>query len=865
MDLHTELRQQATLYQGGGQRGRPSALHRAVDHNLQLVGMREPILSSSKCLKFLFTFNRYQDASCQTIAPNEVPPDPSGDIGVVCTSTDGGWCKVAYDKLFKKIDDQCEATATSATCLRSCEDGGRYFRAVNDSLGIRCLGPTDTRCSWFTDGSCSTLASDSSLPVDNNGITCASVDQTPWCHVAYYNFLYKVYSDTCSGDTASTTTAAGLGAPAGATSATANIPSPPPSTTLPASSSVANAAAVTFLAAPVTLNIPAGSKSSSLTGAQSINLRTSSSGLSCSRNSDCTLVSGVKGTYNIRCFNSNCTVVAFENPSTGLCLAYASSSITERSCPSVLQRREYVDSYWTVLDIGTGKGLMLANQGQCLLAASQVSLGSCSDATAAVWTFETGSSGGGGGGGAPIGAIVGGVVGGIAVIAAIAGFIWYRRRNAQPAKASNISTSEEVSKSFKQETAQAAASNEVLSFKMPAPLSPPSAPSAPSLPAVPSAPVARSAPSAPSIPAAGAAHTVNPVIVPPQVVVSTIPVSEVAHVESGDEVTVPGSSILGDSGIPVSGGLVISRTSDPSTLNDSQPNSAGSNKSAVSNNSADAVVRAIERRILIPASDIVVHRDRKLGQGAFGQVYIGTLRGTVQVAVKTFPFMDEQTSTMFVREARAWAGVNQRNILPLLGLCVEPPMLITDVISEGNLREFLARRAWDRPLGIRLLFDVAIGMTYLHSLNILHGDLKAVNILVDGTKAMITDFGLAKLAGTTSIGDAVGGTAGFMAPEIITDKMLRKPADVFAFGSLCYEVLSEGQRPFEKAGNVFAVSESLQTRFDSTTLITFHSRLISKLSMGSARTSRITFLKISVPSSSNVGNMTRRRGRSSTG
>lgn len=220
-------------------------------------------------------------------------------------------------------------------------------------------------------------------------------------------------------------------------------------------------------------------------------------------------------------------------------------------------------------------------------------------------------------------------------------------------------------------------------------------------------------------------------------------------------------------------------------------------------------------RLLIDASDVVVHRDQKIGEGGFGVVYKGTFRGSVTVAVKTFRGeMDEHTRAAFKREVTAWEGLVQRNILPLMAFCLEPPMMITDLVKDGNLRDFLARHAWDQALGISLLSDVVQGMAYLHSMNIVHGDLKGLNILVDRNKAMITDFGLAKmrLASASTSGGTFSssarmpaGTPGFMAPELMMGQPLDKPADVFAFAMVCYEVLSKGKRPFEEMGNPMGV------------------------------------------------------------
>jgi len=132
--------------------------------------------------------------------------------------------------------------------------------------------------------------------------------------------------------------------------------------------------------------------------------------------------------------------------------------------------------------------------------------------------------------------------------------------------------------------------------------------------------------------------------------------------------------------------------------------------------------------------------------------------------------------------------------------------MVTKLCPNGDVRKFLTKNQWNQTLGLRLLFETAMGMTLLHSRDILHGDLKSLNVLVDenGT-ARIADFGLAKIrkdSGKHNPGVSVfqgpSGTPGFMAPELY-EESLKKPADVFAFAMTVYEVVSRGRWPFEEA------------------------------------------------------------------
>ncbi|KAI9018314.1 kinase-like domain-containing protein, partial [Hyaloraphidium curvatum] len=192
--------------------------------------------------------------------------------------------------------------------------------------------------------------------------------------------------------------------------------------------------------------------------------------------------------------------------------------------------------------------------------------------------------------------------------------------------------------------------------------------------------------------------------------------------------------------------------------------------------------------------------------GSFGVVYVGLFRKTVPVAVKKFKAeINACILKAFTKEVTAWEGLVQKNVLPLMAYCIDPPMLVTDLMEQGNLRQYLHSRSWDQSIGLKLLHDVASGMAYLHAHGIVHGDLKAVNVMVDENKALIADFGLAKvrqeIGMTTSSTHGLAGTLVFMAPELLNGDPPQRPADVYAFAMTCYEVLSKGRYPFVDVPN----------------------------------------------------------------
>jgi serine/threonine-protein kinase len=134
----------------------------------------------------------------------------------------------------------------------------------------------------------------------------------------------------------------------------------------------------------------------------------------------------------------------------------------------------------------------------------------------------------------------------------------------------------------------------------------------------------------------------------------------------------------------------------------------------------------------------------------------------------------------------------------LKGVCESPPLLVSELAEGGHLRRYLAERDWDFGIGVVLLKQVAHGMEYLHNLpkEIIHGDLKPENVLIDATGiAKIADFGLSRATDPTAPGQpaCIPGTPGYIGPEVY-DGVFDLPTDVFAWSMIAIEVVSEGNR-----------------------------------------------------------------------
>ncbi|CAL2240451.1 unnamed protein product [Prunus armeniaca] len=211
----------------------------------------------------------------------------------------------------------------------------------------------------------------------------------------------------------------------------------------------------------------------------------------------------------------------------------------------------------------------------------------------------------------------------------------------------------------------------------------------------------------------------------------------------------------------------------------------------------------------------------KLGEGGFGPVYKGTLIGGKEIAVKRLSKNSGQGMIEFKNEVKLIARLQHRNLVKLLGCCVqeEEKILIYEfmpnksfdffifsmVLSDANHMAFNLKfssdqegqRLLDWPTCFHIIGGIARGLLYLHQdsrLRIIHRDLKASNILLDNSmNPKISDFGLAKTFGSDqSRGNTnrVVGTFGYISPEYAVDGIFSMKSDVFSVGVILLEMLS---------------------------------------------------------------------------
>ncbi|XP_027923925.1 LRR receptor-like serine/threonine-protein kinase RPK2 [Vigna unguiculata] len=208
-----------------------------------------------------------------------------------------------------------------------------------------------------------------------------------------------------------------------------------------------------------------------------------------------------------------------------------------------------------------------------------------------------------------------------------------------------------------------------------------------------------------------------------------------------------------------------------------------------------------------------------IGSGGFGATYKAEVAPGVLVAVKRLAVGRFQGVQQFHAETKTLGRLHHPNLVTLIGYhaCETEMFLIYNYLPGGNLEKFIQERS-TRVVDWRILhkiaLDIARALAYLHDQcvpRVLHRDVKPSNILLDDDfNAYLSDFGLARLLGTseTHATTGVAGTFGYVAPEYAMTCRVSDKADVYSYGVVLLELLSDKKAldpSFSSFGNGFNI------------------------------------------------------------
>jgi serine/threonine protein kinase len=208
-----------------------------------------------------------------------------------------------------------------------------------------------------------------------------------------------------------------------------------------------------------------------------------------------------------------------------------------------------------------------------------------------------------------------------------------------------------------------------------------------------------------------------------------------------------------------------------------------------------------------------------IGSGGFGATYKAEISQGILVAVKRLSVGRFQGFQQFHAEIKTLGRLHHPNLVTLIGYhASETEMfLIYNYLPGGNLEKFIqerSTRAMDWKILHKIALDIARALSYLHDHcvpRVLHRDVKPSNILLDDDfNAYLSDFGLARLLGTseTHATTGVAGTFGYVAPEYAMTCRVSDKADVYSYGVVLLELLSDKKLldpSFSSYGNGFNI------------------------------------------------------------
>ncbi|KAL3364388.1 hypothetical protein AABB24_013244 [Solanum stoloniferum] len=231
-------------------------------------------------------------------------------------------------------------------------------------------------------------------------------------------------------------------------------------------------------------------------------------------------------------------------------------------------------------------------------------------------------------------------------------------------------------------------------------------------------------------------------------------------------------------------------------------------------------------------------RSRLIAYGGFSTVYLAQFPDSMLAAVKIMDLSSERFQRVYKQELDILLQIQHENIVKFLGNCDngEEGMLVFEYVPNGTLQEKLhgvdGRKSLSWRNRMAIAFQLAKAIEYLHDkcpLPIVHGDIKASNILLDKKyNSKLCDFGSAKMGFSSTIlppsaNRMMLGSPGYTDPHYLRTGIASKKNDIYSYGIIVLELISgfealssdNGERLISKAGTILRDSSKVAEMVDS--------------------------------------------------
>ncbi|KAG8899257.1 hypothetical protein FRB99_006839 [Tulasnella sp. 403] len=214
---------------------------------------------------------------------------------------------------------------------------------------------------------------------------------------------------------------------------------------------------------------------------------------------------------------------------------------------------------------------------------------------------------------------------------------------------------------------------------------------------------------------------------------------------------------------------------------------------------------------IVDISSEIEDMGQRVAYGGSCDLYKGKMRGGSYIAIKRPRIIETDVDTLrrFNREAETWSMLKHPRILPLLGTYQNDNIihLVSPWAPHGDAFHYVkCHPELTYAARKRLLCDVADALAYLHRKNIVHGDLKMVNVILgDSLQGLLCDFGLSKVLDNKTSSLLKGaGTYRWTSPEILDEAPKSSVGDMYAYSMCIVETLT-GSVPYADIESALAV------------------------------------------------------------